>query len=157
MAALLRRVRRAFAHGVVCVCLAAISATPCAGAVPGADEQEQTQTATSAAGAAQRRPASLIPLYVSFATLQALDIHSTRRAIAAGASEVNPVVGRWLGEPVALTAAKAGVAVGIVMLTERFRKQHPRAATLTMVGLNAAMTVVVAHNYSVGTTSVPAR
>jgi hypothetical protein len=35
-------------------------------------------------------------------------------------------------------------------VTERLRKRHPRAAVLTMVGLNSAYAVVVGHNYAVG-------
>src|SRR5687767_4142792 len=39
-----------------------------------------------------RRPAALLPLYLSFGVLQGLDAHSTSRALGRGAVEANPVM-----------------------------------------------------------------
>jgi hypothetical protein len=95
------------------------------------------------------RPAPLVGLYVSFATLQALDIASTRTALRAGGVEANPLVAPLAGSPLALTAMKAGVAGAMIYASERLWKTNRKAAVLTMIGLNAAYGVVVAHNYGV--------
>jgi hypothetical protein len=93
------------------------------------------------------RPALLSPLYVSFATLQVLDIHSTLRAPSFGAREGNPLVAVLLASPVALVASKAAITTGLIYASEGLRKRHPRAAVLMMIGLNSAYALVVAHNY----------
>jgi uncharacterized protein DUF5658 len=93
------------------------------------------------------RPAMLGPMYLSFAALQALDIHSTLRAPDFGAREVNPLVGGLLASPAAFVATKAAVTAGLIYVTERLRRQHPRAAVLMMIGLNSAYAVVVTRNY----------
>src|SRR4051794_30979170 len=43
---------------------------------------------------AERRPLALTALYGAYGTLQALDVMSSRKALAAGAREANPVMGR---------------------------------------------------------------
>jgi len=92
---------------------------------------------------------SLVPLYISFAALQALDVHSTLNAIHAGAQEGNPMMASVVSSPPAVIASKAAATVGIVFLTEKLKKQHPRAAFVTMVALNSACAAVVANNYAV--------
>jgi Domain of unknown function (DUF5658) len=94
------------------------------------------------------RPGALVPLYVSFAFLQALDVASMRRAFERGAHEANPVLAPLVNSTPALVAIKAGSTAAIIYLTERLRKRHPVAAVLLMVGLNAGYASVVAHNYS---------
>jgi hypothetical protein len=95
------------------------------------------------------RPKALIPLYVSFASLQALDIISTRHALEHGAHEANPVLAGLASSTPALVAVKAGSTAAIIYVTERLRKRHPVAAVFLMVGLNAGYASIVAHNYSV--------
>jgi Domain of unknown function (DUF5658) len=98
---------------------------------------------------AARRPSVLMPLYVSFAALQVLDITSTQHALAGGGVEGNAVMGGVAGSPVAMTAVKIGAAAGIVFLSEKIRKRNPIAAVVMMVGMNSAYAMVVSHNYSV--------
>ena len=95
------------------------------------------------------RPAPLVSLYVSFATLQALDVASTRTALRAGSVEANPLVAPFARSPLALTAVKAGVASAMIYASERLWKKNRKAAVLTMIGLNVAYGVAVAHNYGV--------
>jgi hypothetical protein len=95
------------------------------------------------------RPAPLVGLYVSLAGLQALDIASTHRALNAGAAEANPVVAPFASSPVALAVVKAGVTSATIVASERLWKKNRKAALLTMIALNAAYGVVVAHNYRV--------
>ncbi|HEX5475306.1 MAG TPA: hypothetical protein VFX12_11640 [Vicinamibacterales bacterium] len=91
-----------------------------------------------------------VSLYASFVTLQALDLHSTLRAIDAGAVERNPAL-KWTNmQPATLIALKATSATGTILLAHRLSKNHPRAATVLMVALNVAGAAVVAHNYHVG-------
>jgi hypothetical protein len=95
------------------------------------------------------RPSVLVPLYVSFGALQVLDLHSTKRALAAGGREANPVVGTAVGSPAAMTAMKIGAATGIVLLSEKLWKRNRVAAIVMMVTLNSAYAVVASHNYSI--------
>ena len=95
------------------------------------------------------RPKVRIPLIVTFGALQSLDVHSTLRAVNAGGRETNPIVGSMLSSPVAFIATKAATTAALVVLTERLRKHHPQAAMLTLVGLNSAFGMIVAHNYAV--------
>jgi hypothetical protein len=95
------------------------------------------------------RPAVFMPLYVSFAALQVLDITSTRHALAGGGVEGNPTMGGIVGSPVAMTALKVGATAGIVLLSEKVRKRNPVAAVVMMVTLNSAYAMVVSRNYAI--------
>lgn len=102
-----------------------------------------------AAGPIARRPSALVPLYVSYVGLQALDAVTTLRALEAGASEQNPLVGGVAGHPGALLALKAGVAVGTIYLSERLWRKNPAAAVVLMAALNGAYLAIVANNHRV--------
>ena len=97
---------------------------------------------------APRAPRGVLPaLYVGISTLQALDAHSTLRAIRAGHIEQNPLM-RWTtAHPVALVSIKAAATATTILVTERIRKKHPKRAVLFMAAINAAYTAVVVHNY----------
>jgi hypothetical protein len=92
------------------------------------------------------RPGALIQLYVSFAALQVMDIHSTRLALAKGHTEMNPLVA-----PVATSGAfaayKIATTAGLIAATEQLRKKHPKAAVVVMVVLTSAYSTIVAQNY----------
>jgi hypothetical protein len=92
------------------------------------------------------RPAALVPLYASFAALQGADLVLTRRAIARGATEANPVMRGVVGSPAGFFAAKAGLTATTILFTEKLRKRHPKAAVVLLVALDAALAVVVTHN-----------
>ena len=98
---------------------------------------------------APSRPSALVPLYISFATLEALDIHSTLTAVDAGAREANPIAALAGRSPAAMIALKAGTGAGMIYATERLWKRNRVAAVALMVGMNGAYAIVVAHNYSV--------
>jgi len=91
----------------------------------------------------------LVPLYASFVALQALDAHSTLRAIDAGAAEANPVMGGLAHQPAALVAVKAGLTASTIYLVEKVRLRNRRAAIALMAVLNSAYVTIVAHNYRV--------
>ena len=95
------------------------------------------------------RPAPLMSLYVSFATLQALDVASTRSALRAGGVEANPLVAPYSGSALAMTVVKAGVAGAMIYASERLWKTNRKATVLAMIALNVAYGAVVVHNYGV--------
>jgi hypothetical protein len=89
----------------------------------------------------------LVPLYVSYATLQALDIHSTLRALNGGAVEGNPMMNGVVSHPVPFMMVKAGAAAATIVLAERVRKRSRVGAIVVMAAVNSAYAMVVAHNY----------
>jgi Domain of unknown function (DUF5658) len=93
------------------------------------------------------RPRLLTPLNVSFALLQALDVHSSMRAIERGGREANPVF-ESLDQWPAAVAVKAASTLGVVLLTNTLSRRHPKRAVLTMIALDSAYCWIVAHNYS---------
>ena len=97
------------------------------------------------------RSGALVPLYVSLAALQIVDLHSTSRALSAGGREGNPIAGALVGSQTSFTLAKIVSTAGIVVLTERLRKHHPAAAMLLMIGLDSAYAGIAAHNYGIQT------
>ena len=93
------------------------------------------------------RPAPLVPLYIAFVGLQALDVHSTFSALEGGAREANPMVRGALGSPAGLFLLKAGTAAGVVLITEKLWPRNRTAAVITMIALNSAYATIAAHNY----------
>jgi hypothetical protein len=89
----------------------------------------------------------LVPLYISFASLQMLDAHSTMRAMRGGAVETNPLMRGIADRPAALVAVKAGVAVSTIVLAEKMRGKSRVGAIVLMAALNSAYATIVAHNY----------
>jgi hypothetical protein len=94
-----------------------------------------------------RRPQALLPLYASFAALQAVDMHSTWRALDHGAVEGNPLLMNVAGNKAALFAVKAAGTGAVIGVSEALWKKNRAAAILFMLSSNAAMTWVVEHNY----------
>ena len=96
------------------------------------------------------RPGALVPLYVSLATLNFLDAHSTFQAVDAGAIEANPVVGSFVDNRAAVLALKAGVTTGTILLSELMWKQGRRKTSVAMLtALTLANAFIVQHNYRV--------
>ena len=94
-----------------------------------------------------QRPDALMPLYLTYATLQALDVHSTLRALDRGAVEANPLMKNLTENPVSLMAVKAASAAGVLYTTEQLWKKNPAAAVVFMIAANSAMAWVVQNNY----------
>jgi hypothetical protein len=91
--------------------------------------------------------APLNALYAGFITLQALDAHSTIRALDRGYREVNPLM-RWAGSSTAaLVTVKAAATAGTIFIAERIRKKHPKRALIFMAAIDAAYAVIVTHHY----------
>jgi hypothetical protein len=96
-----------------------------------------------------RRPAVLPALYVSTVVTQALDAHSTMKALGQGATEANPLMEGVAGNSGALLALKVGAAAGAIFVAERTWRRNRVAAIATLVIVNAVTAAVAVHNYSV--------
>lgn len=96
-----------------------------------------------------KRPPGLLPLYVTFATLQMLDAHSTTKALQSGGVEGNTLVASFAGNSGALYAVKIGTAAETIYLGEKIWRKNRFGALLTMVAVNSAYAMIVQHNYGV--------
>jgi hypothetical protein len=140
--------------GVFVVARCVIAPSACAAADrPAVDSGATDATADSAVPATVEaikpgRPKILTGLYISFTSLQALDIDSTTRARSSGAREANPLIGDPVGFPVRLVGMKAGATAGIILASERLRAHHRVAAILMLTAFNAVYGVIAIHNYS---------
>lgn len=93
--------------------------------------------------------ALLTSLYVSTALTQALDIHSTLKALDRGGVEMNPMLKGLTGNKAAFIAVKGAVAAGSIFATRRLAKHNKVAAIVSMVAINTAYGLVAYHNYKV--------
>ena len=96
-----------------------------------------------------RGSAVLTSLYATTAIMQALDAHSTMKALDAGAVEANPLMTGVTKNRGAFMAAKAAVAAGTVFAVQRIAKRNKVAAIVTAVAINSAYAMVVRHNYKI--------
>ncbi len=94
-----------------------------------------------------RRPLALIPLYGTFAALQAADAHSTTQALRQGGTELNPLMGGVAGSPKGLIAVKLATTFTTIAATELLWRSHPKAAVIAMAIITSGYGFVVAHNY----------
>lgn len=95
----------------------------------------------------ERRPGALVPLYLSLGTLNALDVHSTRRALTHGGVEVNPLMKGVAGNAGALLAVKAAATTGMIYASEKMWKKNRVGAVVFMIAANSATAWIVQHNY----------
>jgi hypothetical protein len=93
---------------------------------------------------APKRPATLTTLYGSYAALQVLDVVSTRRALGAGAREINPLMRN--GNMAAMIGVKAAAGTATIYFAERMWKKNKVGAIAVMAALNGASAVIVARN-----------
>jgi len=93
-----------------------------------------------------------LSLATTFVGLQALDVATTLHAVHSGAGvEANPLLGGLAGQPAALIGLKAGLAAATILSMHELAKSHPKAAVLTMIGLNVGSAFVVKSNLAVAT------
>jgi hypothetical protein len=123
---------------------APLAPVPAPSPTPAATRSDSTEVVTPATGPSRSTFASL---YAGLIATQALDVHSTLRALDAGHAEANPVA-RWAtGNPATFIAFKAGATAGMMYFTERLRKKHPTRAMILLAAIDTAYAFVVAHNY----------
>lgn len=92
-----------------------------------------------------KRPTTLAVLYGSYGLLQAMDIVTTRQAIAAGAHEANPVIKK--GNMGAMLAVKAAGGAATMFVAEKMWKKNRVGAVVLMAVANGVSAAVVAHNH----------
>jgi hypothetical protein len=120
------------------------SPTPIEDAAARAARENEPAVNLSTAAELQKRPAALTALYGTYATIQALDVVSTHRAIANGAQERNPLMrGGSVGT---MIAVKAATGAATIFFAERMWKKNRVGAVIVMAALNGASAAIVAHN-----------
>jgi hypothetical protein len=124
------------------------SATPIADSVASATQSPIGQRFTTLPRA-NRRPASLVALYASFAALQIADGVSTFSALKSGGVEANPTMKAMTSNRAAFFAFKAGASAASIYMTERLWKKNRKAAVVSMIVLNSVYATIVAHNASI--------
>jgi hypothetical protein len=96
------------------------------------------------------RPSLLMSsLYATTVITQSLDVHSTMKALNAGAVEGNPMMSYLTSHPVAFGAVKAATAAGLIYAGRSLAKRNKKHAVIALVAVNAAYVFVAAHNYRV--------
>lgn len=119
-------------------------AVPLKDAVARAATDAAPSIASWAVRESPRRPAALTTLYGTYAGLQAMDVLSTRKALAGGAREQNPLMGK--GNVGRMIAVKAATGASTVFFAERMWKKNRVGAVIVMAALNGASAAIVAHN-----------
>lgn len=107
-------------------------------------DSEPTVTLWSMSQAPHKRPVALPVLYGTYGLLQGMDIVSTKRAIAAGAHEANPLA--TSGNLGATIAIKAATGAATFFAAERLWKKSRVGAVMLMVAANGVSAAVVSHN-----------
>jgi hypothetical protein len=95
--------------------------------------------------APERRPAALPALYATLGAMHALDAYSTRRAMATGAYEANPVLRK--ANTGAMVAVKVASTAAAVFFAERAWKKNKKGAVILMAAINGAMAAVSVRNF----------
>ncbi len=97
----------------------------------------------------RQRPLTLDVLCVSYAALQAIDLHTTFRALDNGAREANPLIGGFSSNKAAMIGVKAGMTAGTIYLVRKAGVKNRLASTIMMAAMNSAYAIIAAHNYRV--------
>lgn len=95
----------------------------------------------------QRPTTTLNVLCVSFAALQAVDLHTTFRALDNGAREGNPLLGGFASNKAAMIGFKAATTASTIYLVRKFGVRNRVASTIFMAAVNSAYAIIAAHNY----------
>ena len=80
---------------------------------------------------------------------QMLDVHSTYKALNAGGTEANPMMGGLVKNPAAFIGVKAAVGAGLVYATHRLGQRNKAAAIAVAAAVNSAYLMIASHNYKV--------
>jgi hypothetical protein len=92
------------------------------------------------------RPRLLPVLYATSAAMNAYDIYSTRRALARGARELNPLMRGVVDDTATLIALKTAVTLSTALAAERLWRDRPIAAISTVLAVNAIAAAAAVHN-----------
>src|SRR4051812_46849359 len=135
-------------RGAVIAIVSALCVT--AAAAPARAQSPVLEEPAPVTPSAWSAPPLHVSLSTSFAALQALDVATTLRAVHSGAGvEANPLVGGLANHPAALIGLKAGLTAATIASVRSLSRTHPKAAVLTMIGLNVGSAFVVRSNLGV--------
>ena len=93
-----------------------------------------------------KRPGALPAMYAGLGVLHALDLYSTRRAVAAGAREMNPLLAPAVKNTAAMVAVKGASTALSIYFAERAWKRNRKGAMILMGVVNGVTAAVVARN-----------
>jgi len=83
-------------------------------------------------------------------TTQAMDLAVTQRVLGAGTGqEANPILGWTMRDPYVAAATKVGGALAIDYLLRRVHRTNRKTAIWTGIGVTAAYSFVLVHNWQV--------
>jgi len=85
-------------------------------------------------------------LHVSLIALNVMDIVTTRKALARGGVEANPVMKGVVGSRAAFYGVKAVSATAMILMGEKLAKRSRKAAVISAIAANVLTATVVAHN-----------
>jgi hypothetical protein len=91
----------------------------------------------------------LIGLQATTIATQMLDVHSTLKAMDAGAVEGNPMMGSLVKNRAAFVGVKAAIGAGVVYATHRIGQRNKVAAIAVAAAINSAYFMIASHNYKV--------
>jgi len=91
----------------------------------------------------------LAALHISTVAAQALDVHSTMKALNAGAVEANPLMSGVVKNKAAFIGVKAAMGAGLMYATHKMARRNKVAAIVTAAAVNSAYLFVAQHNYKV--------
>jgi hypothetical protein len=137
-----------FAHALVVSAAdrvgAASTTAPIAEAVTRAAKDVEPPTTLWSLSQTPKRPALLPILYGTYAGLQVMDVVSTRKALAAGAHEANPVMSsKNMGGTIAIKTLSGALTYYAV---EKTWKKHRAGAIVLMAVMNGTSAAIVARN-----------
>ena len=89
----------------------------------------------------------LVTLQAATIATQALDVHSTLKALNVGAVEANPLMSGVVKNRAAFIGVKAAMGAGLMYATHRMAKRNKVAAIVTAAAVNSAYLFVAHHNY----------
>jgi hypothetical protein len=120
------------------------STTRLGGAIERAAEEAEPALSLLTLSQGPKRPVLLPALYGTYAVLQAMDVMSTKRALAAGAREGNPLMkSGGMGTTLAIKAASGAATFYFV---EKAWKKNRVGAIVLMAAINGASAAIVARN-----------
>lgn len=91
----------------------------------------------------------IVALQATTVATQALDVHSTMKAIDRGGVEANPVMAGIVKNKAAFIGVKAGLGAGFMYATHRMAKRSKVSAIVTAAAVNSVYLLVAHHNYKV--------
>lgn len=91
----------------------------------------------------------VVALQATTVATQALDVHSTMKAVERGAVEANPLMSGIVKNKAAFIGVKAAMGAGFMYATHRMAKRNKVGAIVTAAAVNSVYLFVAHHNYKV--------